>query len=539
MRRVESAKAMLKSLKPLSASSTTATVANFEITILSASGIPNADSKPIYVSWRRGSKKKNTGRTKKAICEHGEVEWSDLSEEPIRISCTMTKDPKTQRYEEKSIGFSIKKILNSVDSNKSSAVGHIMMDLSEYAKGGYDETNSFPVVLKSRSHRNRSEGNVSAVKQSKPATLEINITCSIEQVVQESEPREEKMEESTDIQKNLSNPSPTDTIAFGKPLLGQLIVSGVRKHTIPPVLSVLIRGVRENGLERQGIFRLSGRSAIVSEMIKTLNENPENLDLSTAGPHELADCLKKYLRNLPNSLLPDDHYDECLQLGEGFKRIFDSSKSSSEELAKLNEELSQFFGQLPPANAAALRELTKLLFEVQQHSEENKMHTENLATVFAPTIIQKEFDDPARFLIDNAAKVAFTTAMIMRAPQWVPNEDFSEVDAELQAAEDSLPPAVRVHRLTDRIKDQESKIKQLEGVISTRDRTIEGFELQEFVFCTSNAWNVKRNLYQASIDIYDHLKELHAFSSFNSSFLYHTLRGLYLLHRVSIVTHYT
>ena len=84
-----------------------------------------------------------------------------------------------------------------------------------------------------------------------------------------------------------------------------MIENGSRKYNIPPILATLLHAIKEHCLVRQGIFRLSGRSGQVAELIESLNQNPLTpIDHSHYGPHEIADVLKKYLRNLPSPLIP-------------------------------------------------------------------------------------------------------------------------------------------------------------------------------------------------------------------------------------------
>ena len=514
---------------------------------MSATGLVGANGKQVFVSWRRGSKKKNSGRTKKALCENGAAEWNDLGEEPIKVTSTMTRDIKTHKFEEKMIGLSLKKLIQGGESNKtqSSSVAHIMLNLSDYANNDTNLTKFFPLQLKSRSRISKTSTQPKLEEKSN-AQLEINITCKLEQTTLEESDKLENSENSEEVKDNNSNnnASPSDnnkniqkvdTVAFGKPLLGQLIVHGSRKYIIPPVLSVLIEGVNLHGLTRQGIFRLSGRSAQVTEMIATLNDNPANLDLESCGPHELADCLKKYLRALPNSLLPDSFYEKALELGAEYEKIYESNKNTDEQNKQLNVKLGELLSTFPPANAAALRELCVLLYKIQEFCEENKMTTDNLAVVFAPTVIQKEFDDPTRFLLDNSKKVAIMKALILYSPFWMANENFSEIDEKLKKEEDSLPPEVRIHRVLERLAESEKEKEKLRNDIQSKQDQIECYELREFIYSTpSLLWNSSRSMWQAAIDIYDHWKQIPAFIPFNRPHLYAMIRGLQVLHRVSI-----
>merc|ERR1712137_470079 len=80
----------------------------------------------IYISWRRGSKKENTGETQRAFCEGGKA---DLHESvPLRFSSTFTKSSKKQQFEEKTFSLALKE-----DSGKKGTlIGDAHLDLAQY-----------------------------------------------------------------------------------------------------------------------------------------------------------------------------------------------------------------------------------------------------------------------------------------------------------------------------------------------------------------------------------------------------------------------
>ena len=53
---------------------------HFQIEILSVKSLPaNTNNKMIFVTWRRGSKKKNSGHSLKAMCVNGVADWPSSS----------------------------------------------------------------------------------------------------------------------------------------------------------------------------------------------------------------------------------------------------------------------------------------------------------------------------------------------------------------------------------------------------------------------------------------------------------------------------
>jgi len=71
------------------------------------------------------------------------------------------------------------------------------------------------------------------------------------------------------------------------------------------------------------------------------------------------------------------------------------------------------FKLLPIAHRSLLQRLIKFLTRVVEHSSKNLMHADNLAIVFAPTILQyEEHIDPLKALEDQSSAQALVSLMI-------------------------------------------------------------------------------------------------------------------------------
>jgi hypothetical protein len=92
----------------------------YTITLLEASGLPTSYANQLlFVSWRRGSKKENQGKTKKSTCDrNGHVVWEDAAAEEtsgrernsFSLKATVIRDQKTQgKLEEKNISFTLQR----------------------------------------------------------------------------------------------------------------------------------------------------------------------------------------------------------------------------------------------------------------------------------------------------------------------------------------------------------------------------------------------------------------------------------------------
>jgi len=84
------------------------------------------EGKMIYISWRRGMKKENTGETSRAFCEKKRVDLSDSS--PITFSARFSHTTKQESFEEKLISFHIKEDT----TKKAHLLGDVSLNLSDY-----------------------------------------------------------------------------------------------------------------------------------------------------------------------------------------------------------------------------------------------------------------------------------------------------------------------------------------------------------------------------------------------------------------------
>jgi hypothetical protein len=86
-----------------------------------------------------------------------------------------------------------------------------------------------------------------------------------------------------------------------------------RRHAIPPIITKTVVYLDQNGLEVEGIFRLSG-SANKIESYKDEFDLGLDVDLSTCeDPHVVSGLLKLYLREMPEPLLTFAAYEQFTQ----------------------------------------------------------------------------------------------------------------------------------------------------------------------------------------------------------------------------------
>ncbi|KAM5221236.1 LOW QUALITY PROTEIN: rho GTPase-activating protein 4 [Ctenodactylus gundi] len=146
---------------------------------------------------------------------------------------------------------------------------------------------------------------------------------------------------------------------------------------LPLVVESCIRFINLNGLQHEGIFRVSGAQQRISE-IRDAFERGEDPLVEGCSPHDLdsvAGVLKLYFRSLERPLFPPDLFLELLASAE------------TEVVAERVEPVSRLLEQLPGVVLVVLRYLFTFLNHLAQYSDENMMDPYNLAVCFGPTLL--------------------------------------------------------------------------------------------------------------------------------------------------------
>ncbi|CAH6779862.1 Arhgap4 [Phodopus roborovskii] len=146
---------------------------------------------------------------------------------------------------------------------------------------------------------------------------------------------------------------------------------------VPLVVESCIRFINLNGLQHEGIFRVSGAQARISE-IRDAFERGEDPLVNGCTAHDLdsvAGVLKLYFRSLEPPLFPLDMFSELLTSAE------------LEAVGERVEAVSHLLSRLPRPVLVVLRYLFTFLNHLSQYSDENMMDSYNLAVCFGPTLL--------------------------------------------------------------------------------------------------------------------------------------------------------
>ncbi|KAI8372772.1 Rho GTPase activation protein [Radiomyces spectabilis] len=165
---------------------------------------------------------------------------------------------------------------------------------------------------------------------------------------------------------------------FGAPLeyaaqCGSITSNGL---CVPDPVNRCFTEILQRGLRTEGIFRLSGAASEVNQLQRDFDRPPtygKYLDLTHHDIHAITGVVKKFLRNLPESVIPSAYHDRFLQASD--------DAMSDEETVQL---ISGIIKDLPVTHFHLLYYILSLASSIQQYAHINMMSPEALAVVLAP-----------------------------------------------------------------------------------------------------------------------------------------------------------
>lgn len=154
---------------------------------------------------------------------------------------------------------------------------------------------------------------------------------------------------------------------------------------VPLIVSKCLEEVEKRGMDVEGIYRLSGGNSAIVAIENSFAALPAHADrklllklneLLDGDINAVTSALKRYLRKLPDPLIPYALYGSYTKVGQ--------TKGETNE--RCQELSSRVIQRLPGANKHALYLIGKHLDNVNYYSSVNRMNFRNLSVVFAPTI---------------------------------------------------------------------------------------------------------------------------------------------------------
>ncbi|KAJ5091801.1 hypothetical protein NUU61_006671 [Penicillium alfredii] len=178
------------------------------------------------------------------------------------------------------------------------------------------------------------------------------------------------------------------------------------KSIIPAIITRCIQEVELRGMDMEGIYRKSGAASVIQGIRDGFERSPFDYDISDPDLdiHAVTSALKQYFRKLPTPLITYDVYEMVIDSVE-----ITSPTSRVEILQKSLQEL-------PRVHRDVLEFLIFHLKRVVERQEENLMTSQNVAVVFAPTIMRPESlaremtdvqkkNEVLKFLVENCQDI--------------------------------------------------------------------------------------------------------------------------------------
>ncbi|XP_063808441.1 rho GTPase-activating protein 9 isoform X2 [Pseudophryne corroboree] len=154
-----------------------------------------------------------------------------------------------------------------------------------------------------------------------------------------------------------------------------------REHsTVPKFVRLCTEAVNERGLDVDGIYRVNGNLSTIQKL-RFIVDREEKLDLDSSeweDIHVITGALKMFFRELPEPLIPFSMFDELV------------SAVQIPDIAERVETMKELASTLPEPNHDTLKYITCHLNRVREHSEMNRMTTQNVGIVFGPTLMRPE-----------------------------------------------------------------------------------------------------------------------------------------------------
>jgi hypothetical protein len=175
---------------------------------------------------------------------------------------------------------------------------------------------------------------------------------------------------------------------------------------LPRVWTTLVRMLHQlNGLDQEGIFRMSGSSSDIDRLKETLNKGAFDAEFD-GDAHVVACALKQWIAELAEPLIPRRVYEETIAAVE-----------VPGGDAAIMPYIYQSLRDLPACNRDVLVAFVALMRDVLNRSSANRMNEANLAICFSPGIFQSLADDPALFVHNSQCETKWVELLLRYPPK--------------------------------------------------------------------------------------------------------------------------
>ncbi|XP_049885217.1 arf-GAP with Rho-GAP domain, ANK repeat and PH domain-containing protein 2 isoform X2 [Pectinophora gossypiella] len=149
------------------------------------------------------------------------------------------------------------------------------------------------------------------------------------------------------------------------------------KEDVPAIVDKCLSFIYAHGSLTEGIYRRAGSSSVLSELLGRFRRDAWSVQLAPGqhSEHDVAGVLKRFFRDLPEPLLPQHEHHALV-----------NALMIQDETAR-HAEFRRIMTSLPLVARNTSRKLFAHLHFIASMAHANKMGAENLASVWAPTIM--------------------------------------------------------------------------------------------------------------------------------------------------------
>ena len=214
------------------------------------------------------------------------------------------------------------------------------------------------------------------------------------------------------------------TVIFGVSLERALAENPHPSGVPGPVFEVLAFLGREEVLQTEGLFRVSGSEAVMRQLRQEM-EAGTRVDWAREGAdvHSATGVLKQFVRELRVTAVPPSSFEPLAAL---------TALPDDREYAR---QTAAHLLQLLAPNRDLLRHLLHLLARVTAAAAVNKMSPQNLAVCLAPHLLSNPAATPASTLRDTSTQTLVTRRLIERWPDICEAEPALRVPSSPDASE--------------------------------------------------------------------------------------------------------
>lgn len=159
------------------------------------------------------------------------------------------------------------------------------------------------------------------------------------------------------------------------------------RSTVPRFVQECILEIERRDMTADGLYRASGNLSQVQKVRCHVNQDDYSVLTLEEDIHVLTGALKMFFRHMKEPLFPYNLFNKFL------KAIGQPTRTT--KLAMFRDLLTE----LPRPNYDTLKYLLRHLLRVTEHSDKNRMHIQNLAIVFGPTLLSSG-EEPRNLALD-------------------------------------------------------------------------------------------------------------------------------------------